>query len=43
MWYGHELSQHELTKDCMVGRAEVRDLECQVLSIEVLLCANGDR
>jgi hypothetical protein len=43
MGYGHELSQHRSAKDGMVGGAEVRDLERQVLRTEVLLCAKGDR
>jgi hypothetical protein len=40
---GHELGQHRSTEDGMVGGAEVRDLERQVLRAEVVLFAKGDR
>jgi hypothetical protein len=43
MRYGHELGEHRSSEDSMIGRAEVRDLECQVFCVEVLLCAKGDR
>jgi hypothetical protein len=28
VWYGHELDQHRLTKDGVVGGAKVCDLKC---------------
>jgi hypothetical protein len=42
MRYGHELGQHRSTEDGMIAGAEVRDLERQVLRVEVLLCAESD-
>jgi hypothetical protein len=42
MWYSHELGEHRLSEDGVVGRAEVRDFEGQVLRSEVLR-AEGDR
>jgi hypothetical protein len=43
MGYSAELGQHGSTMDGMVGRAEVRDLECQIFRAEVALCDEGDR
>jgi hypothetical protein len=42
MRYDHELGEHRSPEDGVVGGAEVRDLEREVLCAEILLCAEGD-
>jgi hypothetical protein len=42
VWDGHEFGQHRSTEDGMVGGAEARDLERQVLRAKAILFVESD-